>query len=159
MLDNDNRKRAFRLQRWPILACLALAACGPYPRDVSGTLDRIEQSGRVRVGLADLRLEHRSAAEAFIGRLEQTTSARAQVETGHLEGQLARLEEGELDLVIGELAEDTPWAPSVAIVEPLRQRREGKRLIGLSPVAANGENRWIGLLEREVRDSIEAGGA
>jgi hypothetical protein len=143
----------------PILLCLVVAACGPYPRDASGTFDRIEQEQRIRIGVADLRPEDEELARAFIGRLERATDARAQVYTGHLEGQLARLEEGQLDLVIAELAEDTPWAPSVAIVEPLRQRREGKRVLALSPVAANGENRWVGLLEREVRDGAGQGGA
>jgi hypothetical protein len=146
--------------RWPLVPlCLVLAACGPYPRDVGGTLDDIEQSGRIRVGLVDLRPEDRPLANAFIGRVERATGARAQIDSGHLEGQLARLEEGQLDLVLGELAEDTPWLASVAIVEPLRKRREGKRVLGLSPVAANGENRWVALLEREVRDSAEGGGA
>jgi hypothetical protein len=152
-------KKDSALRHWPILACLLLAACGPYPRDVSGTLDTIEQSGRIRVGLADLRPEDRPTAQAFINRVEEATGATAEVDNGHLEGQLARLEEGQLDLVLGELAEDTPWLPSVAIVEPLRKRREGKRVLGLSPVAANGENRWVALLEREVRDSAEGRGA
>jgi hypothetical protein len=142
-----------------LLFCVILAACGPYPRDVSGTLDAIEQHGRVRVGLADLRREDEPLARAFISRVERATGARADVDTGHLESQLARLEEGELDLVIGELAVDTPWAPAVAIVEPLRQRREGERVLGLSPVTANGENRWVALLEREVRDTAAKGGA
>lgn len=158
MLWGENR-RASALRFPAILVCLALAACGPYPRDVSGTLDDIEQGGRFRVGLADLRAEDGPAAQAFVRRVEQATGAKAEIEAGHLEGQLARLEEGQLDLVIGELAEDTPWAPSVAIVEPLSKRREGKRVLGLSPVAANGENRWVALLEREVRDSAGEGGS
>ena len=149
---------ALRLRYPPILACLLLAACGPYPRDIEGTLDRIEQTHVLRVGLADLRPKDQPAAQRFIGRIEQATGASAEIHTDHLEGQLARLEEGELDLVIGEIAEDSPWLPSVAVIEPLAKRREGKRVLGLSPVAANGENRWVALLEREVRDSTGSGG-
>ena len=76
-----------------------------------------------------------------------------------MESQLARLEEGDLDLVIGEFHEKTPWAAPVAIIEPLSTRRAGKRVLELAPAAQNGENRWIALIEREVRDSAGQGGA
>jgi hypothetical protein len=104
------------------------------------------------VGLAALTPRDEQSARRFIERLERATGAEATIERGPLERQLVRLEEGQLDLVIGELAEDTPWASPVAVIEPLGRRHEGKRRLGLSPVAANGENRWIALLEREVRD-------
>ena len=84
--------------------------------------------------------------------MERATGARATIEAGPLESQLARLEEGELDLVIAELSENSPWAGPVAVIEPLGLRREGERKLGLSPVAANGENQWIALVEREVRN-------
>lgn len=149
----EETEGASALRYRPILLCLALAACGPYPRDISGTLDRIERTHRFTVGLADLRPGDESAARRFVARLERATGARATIETGPLESRLAQLEHGELDVVIGEIAEDSPWATPVTIIEPLSRRREGKRRLGLSPVAVNGENRWIALLEREVRDS------
>jgi hypothetical protein len=155
LLDPGNQK-AFALRFWPILSCFALASCGPYPRDVSGTLDRIERDGHFSVGLAGLTPPDQRAARRFVTRLERATGAEATIERAPLERQLVRLEEGELDLVIAELAEDTPWAASVAVIEPLGRRHEGKRRLGLSPVAANGENRWIALLEREVRDGAQS---
>lgn len=91
-------------------------------------------------------------ARLFIGRIERATGARAELDRGSLETQLSRLEEGELDLVIGEFAADSPWAQPVAIIEPLATRREGQRVIELAAAARNGENRWIALVEREVRD-------
>ncbi len=135
------------------MASLMLAACGPYPRDIEGTLDRIERTQRLRVGLADLRPGDERAARRFVARLGRATGARVAAEAGSLESRLARLEQGEFDLVIGEIAEDSPWAAAVAVIEPLSRRREGKRRLGLSPVAMNGENRWIALIERVVRDS------
>jgi hypothetical protein len=105
--------------------------------------------------LAALTARDEQAARQFVTRLERATGAEATLERGPLERQLIRLEEGDLDLVIGELAEDTPWAMPVAVIEPIGRRHEGKRWLGLSPVAMNGENRWIALLEREVRDSAE----
>ena len=147
------------LRRSPILLCLALAACGPYPRDVSGTLDRIEQSGHVRIGLAELHAGDDPAARRFVARIERATGAQAELDSGPMESQLARLEEGDLDLVIGEFDEKTPWATPVAIIEPLSIRRAGKRVLELAPAVQNGENRWIALIEREVRDSAAQGGA
>ena len=135
-----------------ILLCIALAACGPYPDDISGTLARIEQSGRIRVGLAGLGSADEPAAHRFVARLERATGAQAALARGPAERLLARLEEGDLDLVIGEFAADSPWAMPVAIIEPLATRREGKRVLELAPAARNGENRWIALVEREVRD-------
>ena len=125
---------------------------------MSGTLDRIEREKQFAVGFGALAPQDERAASDFVSRLERATGADATIERGPLERQLVRLEEGNLDLVIGEFAEDTPWAVPVAVIEPLGRRHEGKRRIHLAPVAANGENRWIALLEREVRDSAGQGG-
>lgn len=150
------KQRGIRPLRIPsILLCLALAACGAYPRDVEGTLDEIERSHVVRVGFTDLSGRDRGRAEAFVARLERATGAQATIDLGPTESQLARLEIDELDLVIGAFAQDTPWAKDVAVLEPLSWRRVGGHVIGLSVVAANGENRWIALLEREIRDHAE----
>jgi hypothetical protein len=121
-----------------------------------GTLDRIEQSGRLRVGLTELPPSDPSTVRGFIARLERTTGAKAQLDRGPMESQLARLDEGELDLVIGEFAEDTPWLATVAVIEPLASRKKGERRFEIAPVTRNGENRWVALIEREVRDTRQA---
>jgi hypothetical protein len=154
LLDEELTEEAFALRPFFIIACLALAACGNYPRDVSGTLDRIESSRKFTVGLAALRPVDHAKARALIAGLERATGARATVDAGPLESQLARLEAGELDLVVAEIAEDSPWTAPVAVIEPLSVRREGERTLGLSAVAANGENQWIAAIERQVRDSL-----
>lgn len=94
-----------------------------------------------------------------MARLEEATGARAVIGDGPLESQLGRLKQGELDLVMSDFTEDSPWAKSVSVIEPLQRRRDGRRDLTLAPVARNGENRWIALLEREVRDSTGPGGA
>jgi hypothetical protein len=129
-----------------------LAACGPYPRDISGTLDAIEREGRLRVGFAALADGDRGTAQAFVARLEAATGARATVETAPMETQISRLEDGEIDLLIGEFREDSPWVTRVSVLEPLSRRVVGTHTLGLSPATANGENRWIALVEREIRD-------
>lgn len=54
--------------------------------------------------------------------------------------------------MIGDFADDSPWADHVALIEPLSSRKTGERSVGLTPVARNGENQWIGLLEQQARD-------
>lgn len=137
--------------------CLALVACGPYPNDVTGTLKDIERTRTFKVGFADMRPADVAMAHAFVARIEQATGAEAAIDKGPAETQLARLEHDQLDLVIGEFAQDTPWGTDVTILEPLAMRTAGEHEMGLSPVAANGENRWIGLLEREIRDHAKGG--
>jgi hypothetical protein len=109
----------------------------------------------VRIGLTHLRPDDELAARRFLARIEHATGAEAALDRGLAESQLARLEEGNLDLVISEFAADSPWAGSVTIVEPLATRRSGKRTFELAPVVRNGENRWVALVEREVRAMSE----
>lgn len=135
-------------------AVALLAACGPWPRDIEGTRDRVEASRIIRVGLfqGSLSGPDRQRAAAYLDRLRRATGAAPQISTDAAEPLLARLEAGELDLVLGEVATDSPWVGEVAVIEPLAERDLAGRTIGFSPIARNGENSWIMLLEREVRD-------
>ena len=136
-----------------------LASCGAYPRDIDGTRERVEAGHVMRVGIfqGSLAGPDRALAAAFLARLSRATGAEPRLVTDAAEPLLARLEAGELDLVIGEIAEDSPWLTDVAVIEPLSEHSLGERTVGLSPIARNGENRWVMLLEREVRD-MRAGG-
>jgi len=132
----------------------ALAGCGAYPRDVEGTLDRVEAQHVVRVGLIGYPGSERDRAltAAFLARLGRVTGASPHIVAGSAEPLLLQLQANGLDLVIGEIAPDSPWITDVAVIEPLSVRSQGGRSIGLSPIAMNGENQWIGLLEGLVRD-------
>ena len=134
---------------------LALAACGPYPRDIDGTTERIRRDGIVRVAFAELDPGQERIARSYAERVAASAGAQIrQQPNGATETVFARLEEGELDLVVAEVATDSPWLAHVAVLEPLARRRAGHRLLTLSPVARNGENRWIALLEIEARDML-----
>jgi hypothetical protein len=132
-----------------IILLISLASCGPYPRDIEGTYDRVSSSHVIRVGMiagSDMR-----PAASFLGNLARTTGAQVRSVHGSAEPLIAALDDDQLDLVIGEVATDSPWIKDVAVIEPLRTRRVGKSKIGLSAIARNGENRWIMLLERQAR--------
>ncbi|MGX7925922.1 hypothetical protein ACWPMX_05025 [Tsuneonella sp. HG094] len=131
---------------------LALAACGPFPDDLEGTSERIERTGVIRVAMTRLHAEDRDRAARFLSNLAAAKVARLDVADGPAERALAALEAGKLDVVIGEFAHDSPWVADVSLIEPISTRTVGDRKIGLAPVAANGENRWIATLEKTVRD-------
>lgn len=136
---------------WPTMLGFLACACAEYPRDIDGTFDRVKETSILRVGYTTLRSDDASRAKMFVTHLERYLGAHAQTSVGPVEQQLALLEAGKLDLVMGEFAEDSPWLADVALIEPLTRHHSGERMVGLAPVAANGENRWIMMLEREVR--------
>lgn len=136
----------------PLVAALA-GGCGVIPKDQDGTLERVRQFREVRVGLvatgsppAQLsalhRLAERSAAAA---------GARATIRPDSAEKLLLQLEEGELDLVIGEFDQASPWSRRVHLLPPLATRQILGRRLETTAAARNGENAWIMLVEREAR--------
>lgn len=133
----------------------ALGACDTYPRDVEGTLAAVRRDKVIHVGIvsAGMSPQAQATATAYLQRVGAATGARPAVTPGSAEPLLAELEQGKLDLVIGDFASDTPWANDVSVLEPIASYRVGKRDFGLSPVARNGENAWIMLLERAVRET------
>jgi hypothetical protein len=140
----------------PALAILlTLSACDAYPRDIEGTLDAVKRDKVIHVGIVTARMSPaaQAAATAYLARVGAATAARPRFTAGSAEPLLAQLEQGKLDLVIGDFASDTPWALDVSVLEPIASYRVGKRDLGLSPVARNGENAWIMLLERAVRET------
>ncbi|HEY0414730.1 MAG TPA: hypothetical protein VGD66_16480 [Allosphingosinicella sp.] len=143
------------------LLCLgaALAGCGTMPRDPDGTLDRVRSERLFRVGvIADGgRADGAAEAAAFVGRVSRATGAKAAVRQGALEPLLLDLQAGQLDLVIGTVSPKSPWAPEVAILRPIAEPTAPQHLI-VSPIARNGENKWIMLLEREA-DAVAGGAA
>jgi hypothetical protein len=140
------------------LPMLMLVACQNYPRDTAGTLDRVHADHVIRVGLIAGEAEARDRARiaAYLDRVGKATGARPVVTRGAAEPLLLRLDQGALDLVIGDMSETTPWATDVMVIEPIGDTMIGKERVLLSPIARNGENQWIMLLERAVRDGSGA---
>ena len=143
----------------PLLACLGatLAGCGSLPRDPDDTLQRVRSGHELRVGvIADAGAPAGDAEmAAFIARVSRATGARATVRRGASEPLLLDLEAGGLDLVLGPLSPKSPWADEVAILRPIAEPVAPQHLV-VTPIARNGENRWIMLLEREAR-AVAAG--
>lgn len=128
-----------------LAAALSIAACDSMPSDPDGTLERIRREGVFKVGLIESHAAPDSG-HALLGRLSRATGARPAVERGSAESLLTKLEEGSLDLVLGEFAEKSPWAAKVTLSEPI----ESHGPTSLAAAARNGENAWIGLVHREA---------
>lgn len=132
-----------------IVAVVLLAGCDSIPADPDGTLERVRQEHRYRVGLIASHLPPPGAAADLLDRLSRSTGASPSVERGPAEALLTRLEEGELDLVLGDFAQESPWAAKVTLSEPIAA---GGPTI-FAAAARNGENAWIALVHRQVRAS------
>jgi hypothetical protein len=132
-------------------AVLLLSSCGEYPRDPEATLARIQERGTVRVGLISGQGQS-GKAQALIAKIAEATKAQPVLTYGQSEPLLLDLEEGQLDLVLGTFDEKTPWGIRVTVGPPLERSIRGKSHHQLAPVMRNGENAWISMIEREVRD-------
>lgn len=124
--------------------------CKQFPRDPEGTLKRVEDTDMVRVGLVASHKARPMAERQFIDEVAKAAGARAAIEVGPAEAVLDRLEEGQLDLVVGEFHPTSPWSARVTFIPDLTKLEDRKRTI-TAAAARNGENGWITLLHRHAR--------
>lgn len=138
----------------PLMAAITIAlatglgACD-LPRDPETTLDRIEDSGTIRLGLVA-----GTALSAPAGRkLDRTVRERGaelQIERDEGEALLMELEEGGLDLVYGNFAASSPWRSRVHLGNvPGRSQQPPSDEPAPRFAFRNGENGWIMAMERQ----------
>lgn len=143
---------AFERKYAGLAAALILSGCGNYPRDPEDTLNLVRQNGSFRVGLIAGGDAQSDKTSELIERIAAATGAQPATISGDAEPLLMELEEGKLDLVVGTFDEKTPWDTRVTVGPPLERRLEGKSHQQFAPAMRNGENAWIALVERQVRD-------
>lgn len=131
------------------ISALFLAACDQLPRDPEGSLDRIRQSGLLRVGIAGP--SHSAAATRLVAALAAQTGTHPRLRRGSLEPLIADLDADRLDLIIAEMSESSPWMTRIAPGPALRVRNIGEERLEERALAKNGENRWIVLMETASR--------
>jgi polar amino acid transport system substrate-binding protein len=128
-----------------ILPIIAVAAC-QYPRDVEGTLDRIEDGGTMRAGITDPRPPEAEAR--LLEDLARRLRARVRYVRGTEEELVEQLKEGELDVVVGDITKKTPWKKEVA---PTRPYDEEDHVM----LTRNGENAFLVRLDRHLLEAKE----
>lgn len=123
---------------------LLLSGCGlQVPTDPEGTLERVE-GGELRVGLAADSEREEVLVEGFAEELDAAVSWRE----GGEEQLMTALEDGELDLVIGGLSDQTPWSTHAAITRPYAESVDGRgRTVRHVMAAPLGENAFLVELE------------
>lgn len=132
----------------PALILLLVAGCHSLPKDPDSTLATIEAKRVVRVGV-ERPLPPEGAD--LLRQLEQATGAEARFSEGGVEPLLAKLDAGEIDLVVAPFGEQTPWAAKAALSPPLRVEGSGGKTIEWRAAMRSGENRWIMLVESRAR--------
>jgi hypothetical protein len=138
--------------RLVLLIAIAAAGCDRLPRDPDGTTERVTAERRFRVGaIAGAAGPSLARQQALLHRVGAALGARAEIETGSGEALLLRLEEGALDLVVGEFDSKSPWVGRVHLLPPLLRVGNGGGETHVGAATRHGENRWIMLLDREAR--------
>lgn len=147
----------------------SLAACGDYPRDPDGTLERV-RGGTMRVGVIHDPPFVIAGGDAPRGReadlarsYARTLGARIAWRHAGAGTLMRQLEERRLDAVIGGHVADSPWAAHVSLSRPYRIRDEGGRLVRRRVALPPGENAWQVAFERHAsspaaRATLEGGG-
>ena len=135
----------------PLLALALCASCDGIPRDPDRTLDRVRAERQYRVGIiASGKPIGADRQRLFLNRVSAAAQAQPALETGAAEPLLAKLEEGELDLVLGPMAPHSPWSKMVIFLPPLGEQVTREGHIHLVAAARHGENAWITLLDAEA---------
>lgn len=141
-----------------LLCAVALSACGPFPTDTEGTLDRV-RGGDLRVGVvhnppwtdtsgaqprgSEVTLVERFAAEQGAGISWREDS----------EAVLAdALRAGELDIAIGGFTADTPWSDRAAVTDTYLESVTDDGVTEQHVMLTRaGENRFLVTLEEFLR--------
>ena len=154
-----------------VCACatfLALLTAGcQVPRDVEGTLDRVEDGGTLRVGVSEhepyVVLDSAQPSGVEVDLLEEFArelNAEVEFTRGGEEELVEQLREGELDVVAGGITKRSPWKKEVA---PTRSYATTDERVADKTstdhhvlLVRNGENAMLVRLERFLLDRRDA---
>lgn len=134
-----------------VAALLMLSGCADLPWDPEGTMERIQESKVLRVGIISSGNGAPDVPQRrFLSSVASETGSRPHLVTGPAELLLPKLEEGELDIVVGHFAADTPWSKRVTFMPTPGQRGGDDGEPTSAAVIRNGENGWITLVHKHA---------
>lgn len=132
-------------------AVLLLGGCSGLPWDPEGTMDRVKNTKVLRAGIvADGDASPDAAQRRFLQFIADETGSRPRIVAGSTEELLPRIERGELDIVMGRFAADTPWGKRVTIMPTPRQMGVENGDPAPAAVVRNGENGWVALVYKHA---------
>jgi hypothetical protein len=138
-----------------LLLPLALAGCDALPRDASGTTERIERKGEMRVvvlpGTPDA-----APALALLRSYAAQHGARLAIVAAHGEHAPHWLEDGKVDAVVGHFAKASPWMADISLSKAVARAepKDSKQPV-LRIARQNGENGLILATDRAVAKTAE----
>jgi hypothetical protein len=128
-----------------------LCGCDGFPRDPGETSQRVVREKAFRVGFVAPEISGEAPVSRLIRQLEKATGARSEVVPGSGEALLARLQSGEVDVVVGRFQAGSPWASEISRGPALSASGAPENRLELKAAMRNGENRWIMQVERASR--------
>lgn len=131
---------------------LALAGCDDLPRDPEGTTEQVRDSGRLRAGIIATGNGPEEGEEDLAGRIAAAQGAETEVEVGSAETLLRKLQQGELDVVVGYFGGQSPWSSKVAFTRPKGGAESKSDVAVLRAAVRRGENRWLTQVELTVAE-------
>ncbi len=134
-----------------VAALILVSGCADLPWDAEGTLERVKATKTLRAGVISSGAEASEAVpRQFLARIAAETGSSPQITSGSTEVLLPKIETGELDIVVGHFAADTPWARRVTIMPTPRQMGVKDGAVAPAAVIRNGENGWVALVYRHA---------
>lgn len=152
MTQLNDRQAHLRTAPFAALACcalLAITSCDPFPRDPNDTTQHIMTSGQFHAAVVES--ENEVEARDFIAHIEKAAGATAVIETGDASQLLHQLVLGDLDVVAGPFALDSPWKDEVDFNEDPHHRGLPEDTVVTRVATRKGENRWFILVNGAVR--------
>lgn len=132
------------------LLLVTLGGCDAIPRDTDGSSERIAREGVMKVatlpGTPDA-----EPATALLRAQARRLGARVEPVALHGDHALRRLEEGEIDAVIGHFAKNSPWRTKVSLSTAVARAEPADTAEPTLRIARrNGENALILSIDRAI---------
>jgi len=133
-----------------LAAALGLAGCDDFPKDIAGTMKHAQERGAMRTGLVAAGGDRMEAERQLGESVAKAAGIKMDASTGNAEVLLHRLEEGDLDIVLGDFAKKSPWKGRVAFTVPASAKDPDKKEPVLRAAVRSGENHWLMFVGRIV---------
>lgn len=128
---------------------MIIAGCDNIPADPGQTLNQIQQTGQLRVGVSDrppwtVSPLGTGVEEELLKHWAEQNQVKVIWREGSERDLVEFLEQGEIDVAIAGFTDDTPWSERAAMTRPYLERPDGKHVM----LVPKGENRWLLELDR-----------
>lgn len=135
------------------ISVFAIAGCADWPRDQSGTAQRVRDARVLAVGVSDKSGDapHRALQareKVLVQRIAKKLGARIEWRRGNVHTLLEELEERKIALVAATIPADSPFAERVGMTKPYEENGPDKKSYALA--VAPGENELLLLADREI---------